>query len=263
MGVGFLKVPIGFTRRADVRLLGRKLAARLPAAVLDGHEGAAFAFFIWIEFAEAGMDWRPLRLPFGGEPERHDWTQEEVTFLIESAAGWPGEAGWLIRCGIEAGMLRIEARGDVAGLVLNGFAELNGHLLPGYLSMQKRGGLAAGEARRRKTDVAAAQQQRRMIESKRGGEELPLVIRGEATTPEVEAGIQLIMQIDRACGREVRRTSDYDDGLVTSAIGVTRAFSGEQIEAALLTLAAGRDHPMVIKRADFVLDHFGEYLKQT
>jgi hypothetical protein len=214
-----------------------------------------------MEFAEVGMDWRPLRLPFGGDPEDHDWGQEEVTFLIESAADWKGAPGHLIRAGIGAGLLKIEKRGDVAGLVLNGFAEFNEHLLPGYVSMQKRGGLAAGEARRRKADGPAARQQRQMIETKNG--ELPLVIRGEATTPEVEAAIQLIMQIDRACGHEVRRTSEYDDGLVTSAIGVTRAFTAEQIEAVLLTLAAGRDNPMVIKRADFILDHFGEYLRST
>jgi hypothetical protein len=158
-------------------------------------------------------------------------------------------------------LLKIEKRGDVAGLVLNGFAEFNEHLLPGYVSMQKKGGIAAGEARRRKADGPAARQQRQIIEAKTG--ELPLVIRGEATTPEVEAGIQLIMQIDRACGREVRRTSEYDDGLVTSAIGVTRAFTADQIEAVLLMLAAGRDNPMVIKRADFILDHFGEYLRST
>ncbi len=258
MSAGFIKVPIGFARRADVRLFTRQLQA-----VCDRWDGAACAFHIWMEFAEVGMDWRPLRLPFGGDPERHDWGQEEITFLIESAANWQGKPGVLIRSGIEAGLLRIVSRGDVAGLVLNGFAELNEHLLPGYVSMQKRGGLAAGEARKRKADVAAAQQQRRLMESKNAGEELPLVIRGEATTPEVEAGIQLIMHIDRACGHETRRTSEYDDGLVTSAVGVTRAFTAEQIEAVLLTLAAGRDNPMVIKRADFVLDHFGEYMRST
>jgi hypothetical protein len=56
---------------------------------------------------------------------------------------------------LKAGVLWIEMRGDVAGLVLNGFAAFNEHLLPGYVSMQKRGGLAAGEARRRKADGPA------------------------------------------------------------------------------------------------------------
>ena len=220
--------------------------------------GPLVAFHIWMEFAEVGMDWRPLRLPFAGDPEAHDWGQEEVTFLIESAADWKGAPGHLIRAGIGAGLLKIEKRGDVAGLVLNGFAEFNEHLLPGYVSMQKRGGLAAGEARRRKADGPAARQQRQIIEAKTG--ELPLVIRGEATTPEVEAGIQLIMQIDRACGRGARLTSEYDDGLVTLAVGVTRTFTGEQIEDALVTLAGARENPAIIKRTDFVLEHFGEYL---
>ena len=56
---------------------------------------------------------------------------------------------------LKAGVLWIEMRGDVAGLVLNGFAAFNENLLPGYVSMQKRGGLAAGEARRRKADGPA------------------------------------------------------------------------------------------------------------
>lgn len=82
------------------------------------------------------MDWRPLRLPFAGDPanlangtaeDGHDWRNEEITFLIESA-GW---SGGVIRAALGSGMLRIEKRGDVAGLVLNGFAELNEHLLPG------------------------------------------------------------------------------------------------------------------------------------
>jgi len=245
----FIKVPMGFARRADVRLLAMKCG-------LGNFEAASVAFHIWMEFAEAGMDWRPLRLPFE-KPSKHDWAKEEVTFLIESAAEWKGEAGELIRFAGEAGLLKIEMRGDVAGLVLNGFAEFNEHLLPGYVSMQKRGGIAAGEARRRKQDGMAASQQRRILEAKDG--ELPLVIRGEATGAEVEAGIQLIMQIDRACGHEARRSGEYDEGLVALAVGVTRTYTGVQIEDALRTLAEGRENPMVIKRADFILDHFGEY----
>ncbi len=54
------------------------------------------------------MDWRPLRLPFAGDPEAHDWVQEEVTFLIESAADWKGAPGHLIRAGIGSGLLKIE-----------------------------------------------------------------------------------------------------------------------------------------------------------
>jgi hypothetical protein len=44
------------------------------------------------------------------------------------------------------------------------------------------------------------------------------------------------------------------------AVGVTRAYSGEQIEDVLMILAAGRENPMLIKRTDFVLEHFGEYV---
>jgi hypothetical protein len=44
--------------------------------------------------------------------------------------------------------------------------------------------------------------------------ELPLVIRGEATVAEVMRAIQLVMQIDRACGRGARLTSEYAEGLV-------------------------------------------------
>ena len=98
MSAGFLKVPIGFERRADVRLFGRQLQG-----LSNTWDGAACAFHIWMEFAEVGMDWRPLRLPFGGDPEVHDWVQEEVTFLIESAANFcltsttdakSGKLGW-------------------------------------------------------------------------------------------------------------------------------------------------------------------------
>ena len=47
---------------------------------------------MWMEFAEAGMDWRPLRLRFGGDFEgTHDWTQEEVTFFDRIGVRMEGE----------------------------------------------------------------------------------------------------------------------------------------------------------------------------
>ena len=58
---------------------------------------------MWMEFAEAGMDWRPLRLPFGGDSGTHDWTQEEVTFFDRIGVRMEGEERRVDYGGVESG----------------------------------------------------------------------------------------------------------------------------------------------------------------
>ena len=49
----------------------------------------------------------------------------------------------------------------------------------------------------------------------------------------------------------------------TSAVEVTRSFQGREIEEAMNYLIKGRDNPAVVKRTDFVLTHFAEYVRGT
>lgn len=244
-------IPYDFEKRSDVRLLARALGG-------DAEKATLYAFRLWMDFAMEATDWRPLR-GHADNADSHEWEKEDVTFLLESLAPsgvrseGPGDG---IRKLIQAGVLAVEDRDGLSGLVLAGFAKFNEHLLPGYLSIQQRGQRASVEARRRKDDAALAQQQRSIL-SMQGA--LPFMDGVAATEAEIDSGIALIMQLDRAAGRDARLSGDYDGTLVSEAVEVVRQNTPEQIEAVLNFILENRDAPAVIKRADWVLSHFKEY----
>lgn len=269
MGTGeCVHIPLNFERRQDVRLLVRDLG---HFAAPDGREdrnaatstlgycsGALYtALAIWMEFGGVGQDWRPLRHPLMGEPAAHPWHDEEITYLLESAVGWHRARGLLVPEALRAGILRIEKRGDVAGIVLNDFARYNAHLLPGYVSMQQKGAAASADSRRRKEDVEAGRQQGRILAAQ---ESLPIFEGQSATREEIDGAITLIMQIDRARGAPARLSQHFTESLIEAGVEVKRKFPDEEIAAALDYLIANRETPAVIKRADFVLSHFAEYV---
>jgi len=173
---------------------------------------------------------------------------------------WEREA--LIEAALDAGVLAVEYHGDVAGLAICGvfgFADLNAHLLPGYESMQQKGAKASQESRRRKVDdVAGAKQQRRILEARE--ERLPIFESQAATTAEVNAALALISGVDRACGHTARLAGEFTQPLVEAAVEVARGFQASEIEEAMNCLIKGRDNPAIVKRTDFVLTHFAEYV---
>ena len=73
----------------------------------------------------------------------------------------------------------------------------------------------------------------------------------------------LISWVDRACGHSARLTEDFTQPLIKAAVEVTRNFQGREIEEAMNYLFKGRDNPAVVKRTDFVLAHFAEYVRGT
>ena len=172
---------------------------------------------------------------------------------------WEREA--LIEAALDAGVLAVEYHGDVAGLAICGvfgFADLNAHLLPGYESMQQKGAKASQESRRRKDDFEGAKQQRRILEARE--ERLPIFESQAATTAEVDAALGLISGVDRACGHAARLAGEFTQTLVEAAVEVTRGFQPREIEEAMNCLIKGRDNPAIVKRTDFVLTHFTEYV---
>ena len=60
-----------------------------------------------------------------------------------------------------------------------------------------------------------------------------------------------------------RLTEDFTQPLIKAAVEVTRNFQGPEIEKAMNYLIKGRDNPAVVKRTDFVLTHFAEYVRRT
>jgi hypothetical protein len=94
-------------------------------------------------------------------------------------------------------------------------------------------------------------------------EPLPIFESQGASTQEIEAAHALISWVDRACGHSARLTGDFTQPLIEAAVEVTRNFQGPEIEEAMNYLIKGRDNPAVVKRTDFVLTHFAEYVRGT
>ena len=94
-------------------------------------------------------------------------------------------------------------------------------------------------------------------------EPLPIFESEGASTQEIEAARTLISWVDRACGHSTRLTGDFTQPLIEAAVEVTRNFQGPEIDEAMNYLFKGRDNPAVVKRMDFVLAHFAEYVRGT
>jgi len=94
-------------------------------------------------------------------------------------------------------------------------------------------------------------------------EQLPIFESQGASTQEIEAAHALISGVDHACGHSARLTGDFTQPLIEAAVEVTRNFQGREIEKAMNYLIKERDNPAVVKRTDFVLTHFAEYVRGT
>jgi len=240
-----LHIPIQWQQSGSVRLLCSRL----------GEAAALHYVLMWTEWGLSAMEWRSLRQPFD-TVEKYPWADEDITFLIEQFCKWSGDRGGLIVAALEAGVLAVEKRGDLAGLLLVDFWRHNEHLSPEYKTMQQRG--AAARHRRHQIEELkpmAAQQARIMEAQER------LWPDRQATQQERQQALALVMRMDRACGKPVRISSQYDDALLDAALSVVRGFTEDDVDAVERYLFGGRDDVAVVKEAPHIIAGFTKILE--
>lgn len=252
-----LHLPIDWERKVPVRKLGIRINQSWPSAAA----GMAPLYFIrmWTEWASNAEEWRPLNRHVA-EVSGHDWKHEDLTYIIEEFCGWqPAPAmppGGLLVCAIEAGIYEVQARGDISGLVLAGWCEINAHLMPGYESMQTKGGKATRQATQRKLAARMAEQQRQIFEA----QGTLLLTKQTESADEQKAALALVIQVDRHCGQVVRSTHQYSEAVLRDAVGIIRRHPGSMIDMVLTYLHENRTNPEVVKIPDRVLEKFDDYL---
>ena len=247
-----LRLPVDFELRDDLRTLVRLLAADPTAPV------CAYLFRLWLEWARAGDEWRPMsqpELPASAE----GWQADNLTHLVEGACGWTGESGRLIHLFVVVGTLRHARHGDLGGLILVDFALYNPHLLPGFVSPQSKGGFIKAEKARMRGHLAAAGQQQQLLEQ-----------RGELFTADVDPGerrraIALVMALDTACGRALRSGREYEDDatLLRDAVAVLRRSTPDDHVAVQRYLVRRRHMPDAIRDAGPVIRAFDDFLRNS
>ena len=245
-----LHVPLDFEMRDDLRTLTRLLAPDPSAPV------CAYLFRLWLEWARAGVEWRPM-----ARPELPDsvegWQADNLTHLIEGACGWSGESGRLIHLFVVVGTLRYAQRGDLGGLLLEDFAQHNPHLLPGYVSVQAKGGFAKAERQRAVMHLAAAAQQDAILREK-----TPELFSADVDEEERRRAIALVMGFDTACGRRLRSQREYEDEptLLREAVLVLRRTTPEDHVAVQRYLVRRRHMPDAQHDAAPVIRAFDDFL---
>ena len=227
-----LYIPIDFTARDDVRMLGRILFERKTLAFDEKQcdaMAAVFALQLWEWWARTGEKVRPWRnaksahLVQGGAPVQ--WDSEPLSYLIETGCGWLlwGNKNTFAQFLVEAGVLIV----GPAGVELAGFAEMNPHLLPGHLSHQARGGKMKARNRAVREAGKAAPSQLAMLLGA-GSPFMPTDNEEHSKT-----AVALIMQLDAACGRAGRKREEFSAGIVRDAIAVVRRFSADELGAVI------------------------------
>lgn len=261
MSVPFLHLPLDWEKKSAVIKLGLRLGQN------GWSEAAPLAplYFvrIWAEWASNPERWRPLNLQMN-EVSGHHWLAEDLTFIIEGACHWPAglmrggvsSTGILLRSAIEAGVYEIEKQGEISGLALVDWWRCNEHLSPTFKTMQQKGGLSTSRATNAKLARAMAQQQQQ-IWSQQG---LLLLTTQTDSKEEQRAALALVIQLDRHCGKTVRVTADYNEGLIRDAVAVIRRHAQDAIDAVLTHLSASRERPDVVKIPERVLEGFDDYL---
>lgn len=255
-----LHLPVDFELRDDVRTLGRLLVAderddRRRAAFVS-----AFLLRLWLEWARAGVEWRPLAA--GDMPsDAAGWAAENLTHLIESAVGWHGESGRFVHLCIVGGTLRFDRKAELGGLTLVDFALYNPHLLPGFVSAQQKGGFAKAERARLRESLEAAAQQQKLIEARTG----PDLFAADVDPAERRRALALIMTLDGACGRPLRSTADYesDAGLLRDAVAALRRSTSDDLLLLQRYLVRRRFMPDAAPDAGPVIRGFDDFLRKA
>jgi hypothetical protein len=146
--------PLDFELREEVRRLDSRLQ------VGDG-DPVLILFRLWTDYGRSRTDWRPTSRSW---QEGYDWSSCDLSGVLESYLRWP-RRGELVPLLIDAKVLVLEQRGDVWGLALSNFAQLNPHLLPGYRSIQQKGREALTLKLRNERLERAADQQVALFET--------------------------------------------------------------------------------------------------
>lgn len=251
-----LHLPLDFERREDVR--------RFHYAMSMFSGQAIYPFRLWLDWATAETDFRPLKFSFANA-ESYPWQDDELTFIIEQFCDFEVEKkpGELLKAAIGAGMLRVEERDGQHGLVLNDFWRHNSHLSPAHKTIQQRGAIAQ-HAKRTIVQVEEAASQQVAIIADRG-DQFALPLNARPTTDEVTRSVALIMLIDRACERPLHKPDEYtkNESLMLTALQIVRRYSREDIRSVYEYIIANRDNPRLGKIPNRILERFEEHLRKA
>lgn len=254
-----LHIPMDFDRRETLRLLARKLSLFVDTPTAT-ERAFVYGIRIWMEWGATGKQLRPLQQKYHGVPVDHAWDRENITFVLEDAARYPGEAGALVRELINVGFLIVSDHGEGrASLTLEGFWQYNEHLSPEFKTLQQRGG-AARSAKREIDKLATAAGERRKIFESQGflpfGSEKP-------SEMEQEACYALFMRLHRECGLDLPKTEDFTESAMGLALGVIRKFTPDEIsnvEQYIVDHAAETDF---VKKPVRILETFYTYMDRA
>ena len=254
-----LYLPLDWERAPELRLFQMRLSAYVIKPMEQFTLAPLYYIRLWSEWGTAAVEWRPLRHQLIEDFRSHAWDREDLTFLIEQYCGWKGEVGKLIVCGIDSGVLQVERRGDLHGLVLSNFWRLNEHLSPDHKTMQQKGGLAKYARRQSEEMQVMAAQQDRIMQAQGN-----LWLTEAAATPdERKASLALVMRLDRACGRSVRISSDYGESLLNLALETVRKFTAEDVAKVEQFIFDHRENPSVVKDPERLLMQFADLLERS
>jgi hypothetical protein len=259
-----LKLPQNFFQREEVVLF----VHALTAGGFDPRSLRLIALGFMLEFAGQGKAWRPLR---STDAWKSGWGNEALAQAIAhgiagqtlgvNLGGAIDDLDALMKAALDSGLLVMEDSAGLAGIACPLFNQWNPHLLPGFLSIQKKGQIASAEARRRKDDPVVARQQLGLLQTQKVldlGE-----LSSDTTEPEIETAIAIIMQIDRAGLLAVRKTGDYQTWMIAAAVRMTRERSPKDIARLLEFLIEARQDPTVPKGAENVLNHLDALMERS
>lgn len=249
-----LHLPLDFDRRETIRLLLHKLSVSEPTPSAIDH-AFLYALRIWMEWGATGKQLRPLLHRFEGDPVNHPWPMENITFVLEDAARWPGSPGDLIRECLIAGFLIVADHGNgKASLQLEGFWQYNEHLSPDFRTIQERGA-AASNLKRALAKVAEAATERRKVFAAQGylpfGDEKP-------NEQEQDACYALFMRLYRECGLELPKAEDFDEHNMRNALAVIRKFTPDEISTVEQWILERAGEVDFVKNPSRILETFAD-----
>ncbi|GEM_PF-4411560 len=259
--MSLLHLPLDFEAREDVRRLAIILGK--DYSLLDPKFWAAvFAFRLWMEWGRAAKEWRALDQAWERQGIGGCWENEPLAWLIhETIACKNLSLSSMMASFTSAGILQIEQRGDLSGLVLNDFWTYNKHLSPDHLTIQQMGGKGKAHARLlRETEVAAKKQTELM--AAQGSLNLLFVTNG--STPEQrERAIALIMKLDAVCNLPMRPSSGFTRTEVDHAFAIICSCTLQQIDAVCRYVMNHREDPSVPREPSRILSSFNDLLNKT
>lgn len=250
MKVPLLHVPLTYDAAPELARL-RMLLSRC------GEFAEGMAHFYWLRlwrcWAEGQTEWRPLAQSYRGE---HDWTREPLTIVIEDGCRWKGNPGELVKLLLEAQLLQVVLRGELAGLSVAGFWSHNEHVDPAFKSIQAKGGMATKKVRDAKLVQDQATQQAQLIQAVIP--EVSLAGKG-ASEEEQKAAIAIVMRIYRACGQPVPGTKQYSEGgILERALKIHREMPFKAVDVVETHYLRNRDDASLLRDPLRVIETFAE-----